>query len=217
MIVVTSCFSKNPVRPYDHPKRPPSGVDAYAFVDDPLWYEAGWRKPLARNNRLLHPRMRAKAPKAAPHLFFDDPDVLWLDSSMVWRGRDVASLFACVPPGGVGCFRHRFRECIYDEADASLAPGFDRYTREPIREQVAHYRSQGHPERHGLWEMGIIVWRGAQRVVGERWLAEMLAWTSQDQISWPVVCRAHGVTPTRLNGTATENDWFTYVDHIGEE
>ena len=215
MIVVTACFSRNPAQPYDSPKRPPDGVDeAVCFTDDPAWFDAGWQPPPHdRNCLIVHPRFRGKAPKAAPHLFFGDQDVLWIDSSMRWTGKSLSSLFDCVHPGGVGCFKHRFRDCVYEEAEASLAPGFHRYTREPIREQVAHYRTRGHPERFGLWELGTIVWRGAQRIIGERWLSEMLAWTSQDQLSFPIACRAHGLNPVTLRGDAVTNEWFHYETH----
>lgn len=215
MVIVTACYSRNPLQPYDNPKSPPDGCPAYCFTDDPLWYEVGWsRPPRERNNLLIHPRMRGKAPKCAPHLMgISDDDVLWIDSSMRWTGVDLSGLFALVPVGGMGCFRHRFRECIYDEAEASLAPGFDRYRKEPIREQVEHYRSQGYPARAGLWENGLIVWRGMQKRIGARWLGEMLCWTSQDQLSLPYVLGLCSIQPTVLPGTAVKNDWFEYAGH----
>jgi len=218
-IAITACYGRNKLEPYDMPKWPPKGVDeAFAFTDDVRWFELGWqRPPFERNNGDLSPRMRGKAPKAAPHLFGFDDDIVWLDASMVRTGESLKSAFELVPVGGVGCFAHRWRDCIYDEAEASVATGFNRYAREPIREQVAHYRRQGHPERHGLFELGCILWRGAQKLVGEAWLAEMLSWSSQDQLSFPVVCRRYGVTPTRLPGNALSNPWFNYTPHQGTD
>lgn len=219
IVAVTACYGRT-LEPYDEPKWPPKGVDAaFAFTDDVRWFELGWKRPPhERNNRDLSPRMRGKGPKAAAHLFgIDADDVVWIDASMVRTGRSVETALELVPAGGVGCFAHRWRDCIYEEAEASLAPGFGRYKNEPIREQVANYRRAGHPERGGLWELGCIVWRGAQKRIGESWLAEMLAWTSQDQLSFPVVCRRHGITPTRLPGNAVENPWFRYHPHAKDD
>lgn len=213
---VTACYSRRgPLEPYDEPKWAPKGVGAaYAFTQDRRWFSLGWTPGTMRNNLEMSPRLQGKAPKAAPHLLgIDGDDVLWLDASMMRTGRDVRSLFELVPPGGVGCFRHRFRPCVYEEATASVAPGFDRYVKEPILEQVTHYRRMGHPDNDGLYELGLVVWRGAQRVLGAPWLAEMMAFSSQDQLSFPVVCRRHGITPTVLPGTAVRNAWYEYVQH----
>lgn len=158
-------------------------------------------------------RYRSKAIKCAPQLMgVDDVDIIWVDSSMNWSGRDLQELLQKVPSGGVGMWRHRWRDCIYQEADASL---FHRYEGEPIMKQVDHYRKKGHPEHWGLWEAGIIVWRGAQYHIGEYWLAEQLAWTSQDQISLPYVLRDNGVEVTDLGpGTVVDNPWFSYEEHL---
>lgn len=216
MIVVTASYGRG--RAYDEPKRPPPGVSAaYAFTDDPRWYEAGWLPGPSRNNATISPRYRGKGPKCAPHHYFDDLDVLWIDASMQSTGSDIRALLDVVPRGGVGCFRHRFRTCIYQEAEASLAPGFTRYVDEPIREQVAHYRARGFPENAGLWEMGCIFWRGMQFRLGDEWMSEQLAWTSQDQLSFPVVARRHRVEPTPMAGNAVQNQFFVYRDHEVDE
>jgi hypothetical protein len=166
-----------------------------------------------RDNTHLSGRYLGKAPKCAPHLLgHEDPDIIWIDGSMRWTGEDLAGLLALVPHGGVGMYRHRFRTCVYEEAAASH---FYRYDGEPIDQQAEHYRRQGHPEHWGLWEAGIIVWRGAHRAMGAAWLAEQLAWTSQDQISLPVVLRRLGVTVTDLApGNVVDNPWFKYEEHL---
>jgi len=169
-----------------------------------------------RDNTKLSGRYLSKAPKCAPHLLgHKETDILWIDASMRWTGRPLDELFSQVAEGGVGIYPHRWRNCIYTEAAASVPrAGWDRYKGEPIMEQVQHYLGEVHPPNYGLWESGIVVWRGAQHVIGERWLAEQLTWTSQDQISLPYVLRKLGVSPTPLrSGTVVHNPWFVYEDH----
>ena len=213
MIVVTACY-----RGHDVIKQAPPGVRAYCFTDEPDDARTkGWVALGHRYNGELSGRYSGKAPKCAPHLFdLDNLDVVWVDGSMQYIGGDLRELLAQVPIGGVGAYAHRFRTDVYQEAEASVAPGFDRYAREPIAEQVAHYARTIGAFDTGLWELGLVVWRGAQYEMGEAWLAEMLAWTSQDQLSFPIVARRCDVTVTTLSpGDVISNPWFKYIDHRG--
>jgi len=89
------------------------------------------------------------------------------------------------------------------------------YHGEPLEAQIAHYRALGHPEHWGLWACGIIVWRGAQRKLGAEWLAQQMIWTSQDQISLPLLLRQKGVDMTDLSpGNVFDNPWFVYESHL---
>ncbi len=186
-------------------------------------YDASHRLPLdavvydesRRNNAILPGRYVAKAVKCAPHLLGHlGRDIVWVDGSMEWTGKSLGSLLEQVPLGGVGVFRHRERDCIYAEAEASIE-NRRRYMNEPIAQQAEHYRAMGHPAHDGLWETGLIVWRGAQRWLGAPWLAEMLAWSSQDQISFPYVARDSTSMVTDLSGgDAWKNEWFEAKAHL---
>lgn len=175
-----------------------------------------------RENGTLEGRYLAKAPKCAPHLLgHKDRDVIWVDASMRFQGslphiprgdNPFRDLLHQVPEGGMGLFRHRHRDCIYTEAAHSLEMPI--YKRQPIIQQTRHYQREGHPSGWGLWECGIIVWRGAQHVIGARWLAEQLTWSSQDQISLPFVVRELGQKVTDLSpGSVVDNPWFRYQEH----
>lgn len=194
MIVLSGNF-----RGYDREHRLPEG----AIVLDES----------TRENVNLSGRYLCKGPKCAPQLVgYRDRDVLWVDGSMEWTGEPLDGLFGLVPIGGVGMYRHRERTDLYREAIASIESG--RYEGEPIAEQAAFYMENTTPEPLGLWETGIIVWRGAQGLLGPRWLAEQLAWTSQDQISLPRAASVTGTTITSLSpGTSWENPWFVWKGH----
>ncbi len=194
-------------RGYDAPHTLPAGTIVY---DETL-----------RQNVNLSGRYVAKAVKCAPQLLGHwQRDIIWVDGSMEWTGHDLGALVEQVPNGGVGIYRHHLRDCIYDEALASIDMG-PRYAGEPIAQQVAHYRESGHRANSGLWETGLVVWRGAQWTLGVRWLAEMLAWSSQDQISLPFtlsrVVEQRGNETLHVTdltpGNAWENPWMVCRGH----
>lgn len=199
---------------YDEPKPAPKGIESHMFSDRPRSdAEAlGWKVHL-RNNNTLSGRYVAKAPKCAPHLLgFTDPDVLWLDGSIRPTGEDIQEMFDMVPVGGIGTFKHRERDCVFIEATYS-ALAINRYAGQPVLQQADFYHSQGMPEGWGLYEVGVIAWRGAQFQIGERWLAEQLVWSSQDQISFPYVCWKNDTRPTILPGSSVLNKWTVYEHH----
>lgn len=196
---------------YDTIKRAPTGAGITAFIhtDQPdVAQRMGWRPILRRNPEMSH-RYLSKAPRCTPHLVGHvENDVLWIDGSMAWKGHNLASLITQVPVGGVGCFRHRFRNTIQQEAVESKHSKI--YSEQPVHEQVAQYGSVDE-----LYEIGILVWRGAQRIMGPRWAAEILAWTNQDQLSFPYAARVCGVKITSLSpGNAVDNPWFKCSDHL---
>jgi len=58
---------------------------------------------------------------------------------------------------GLAAHAHTARDCIYEEAVASVAYP-EKYSTQPIMEQVDSYRAEGHPEHWGLWACGTLAW-----------------------------------------------------------
>lgn len=209
MICISAIFGE-----YDMPK--PAPLPQSILFTDSIKTSAeaklkGWSVRIRKNADLAN-RYLPKAIKAAPQIFgINDDDVLWIDGSISFSGVDIIGLFNQVPVGGVGAFKHRWRNCIYDELVASLA--IPKYQTQPIQEQAAQYRKT-HPPNWGLWETGILVYRGAHKRIGYRWLSEMLAWSNQCQMSLPYVLRELKESIVNLTpGNVVENPWFHYIAH----
>lgn len=173
-------------------------VDWVCFTDQPtLQVPAPWRA-VHSPPRFDHPCLAAKVHKATPAV--DTTDVVWIDASMEITSRSFVREALAARHDGVAVFKHPRRSCIYAEADASLgAEGQGgKYASQPLLEQVAHYRAEGHPADGGLYACGTVAWDLADpRAVelGRAWLAECERWSWQDQLSFPVVCRRLGVSP----------------------
>jgi hypothetical protein len=204
--VVTSIYGD-----YDtlKPVLPQQGADVeWVLVtdrqpDDPL----GWR--VIVHQRGMHPNRAAKYAKLFPWDFTDAPASVWIDASFrVVSPRFVTEALNYADP--IAQFAHPWRDCIYDEADASI--GIPKYAGEPMRPQVHSYRKDGHPEHWGLWATGVIARKHTDPV---RWMSD--TWgdlikekSFQDQISEPVALRSVGLRPSPLPGTHFSNPWLAY-------
>jgi hypothetical protein len=208
--VVTAIFQG-----YERPKAPPPGVDRAVMLTDDS-QDDRWQI-IRRKDHGIGPRRLFFTAKLTPHIMIaDGDDVLWIDGSMEPKEVcDLDKLFSEVQPGGVGIYEHHGRDGYWAEAEFSKAvygPGGGQDRGLLAMDQAAHYRDRGCPPLGKVWATGIIVWRGAQRRLGERWLAEVMSWSASDQVALPWLVHL-GYEVTTLAGDVYENPYFQYVGH----
>lgn len=205
--IVTAIFDG-----YERPKDPPPGVARAVMVTDTT-HDDRWEIIRRPDHGMSNSRIFFNY-KLTPHVSIsDDDDVIWVDGSMEPTGKDIGSLFDLVPPGGVGIYPHPKRDCFFEEADYSAGAYGGKERGVLAQEQAAYYDARGCPRHGGLWASGIIVWRGAQRTLGERWFAETMNWSASDQIALPYVAWRLGIPITTLPGGVYNSEWFSYVPH----
>lgn len=168
----------------------------------------------------LHPRMAAKVAKCLPLQYAPDSAItIWIDGSATpIHPEFVEMCLDALGEADMAQWVHPERDCIYAEADASIAYG--KYHDQNVAGQAAHYRALGFPAHGGLWATGCIVRRHTRRPYalnefGMRWLDEQLRWTIQDQLSeTPVLATtALGVVP--LDEGLWNNRWLAFGGHVG--
>lgn len=191
---------------------PQDGVEVdWILVTDappPVIPDCGWRV-ISQPRPGVHPNRAAKRPKFLPWEYTDAPASVWLDASLrITSPRLAVEMVSYADP--IAQYVHPWRDCIFTEADASV--GIPKYAGEPIMAQAAEYRAAGHPEAWGLWATTAIARRHTEQVrgFGERWLAEVEAWSFQDQVSHPYVLREAGLWPTSLPGDHLTNAWTVF-------
>lgn len=173
----------------------------------------GWRV-VFRPRPGIPPVRAAKHPKFRPWEHTSAPASIWVDGSVtVTSPRFAAEALALADP--VAQFDHPDRDCIYDEACASVT--ILRYAAEPVLAQAEHYRRRGHPEHWGLWAATVIARHHTPQVMrlGTWWTREVRRWSYQDQISQPYVLRQLGLRPSVLPGYYRTNPWL-YVSGSGK-
>lgn len=216
----TVCFSAI-FGAYDLPKPAPNvpGVDFVMFTDDKRLDAPGWEIVAVGTEYGEHPRISAKRFKLLPHLFLPDAErTVWVDGGhTIISGDGIEAALACVGDDGIALHRHPGRDCIYQEAEASLP--MPKYQRQPIEAQTAAYRKQGHPEHWGLWACGSMARVRSRRLddAMDDWWEESLVWSYQDQISFPVIMRRAGLTPAEFPHHQYASPWFTVGGHTRDD
>lgn len=201
-------------------------VDFILFTDDPGLEAPGW-KVVVDEAHGAHPNLAAKRVKLLPPI--PHRWVVWIDANTQITYPSFVREASKYVNDGIALYRHPRRECIYEEAEASLGAESQngRYEGIGIEDQVAHYRAEGHPEHAGLYACGTIVWdqeNPEARQLGFAWMTECSKWTHQDQISFPVVCRRLGIEPGVFPHRQLErrfrgpdycgNRWQRLYDHL---
>lgn len=203
---------------YDSLKEPePQTVDVewICVTDDPGLKSDAW-KVVVEPRPELHPRMAAKAPKFCPHLYAPATPTIWIDAAFRVAAPDFAArMLDLLNRSSWAMFAHPWRDCIYDEANASVE--LLKYRGQPIGEQVAAYRELGHPAHGGLWATGVIGRRFSEPAtrLGRAWWEECERWTIQDQLSFPFLTRLFAIRPVAIPGDIYQTAWLRYEGHIG--
>lgn len=144
---------------------------------------------------------------------------IWVDGSLLLRSERFArDMYRCLAGSSWAMFRHPDRDCIFEEASASLA--MLKYQKMPITDQVNSYRLCGIQPHAGLFACGVIVrkepLRTKLRQANELWWSENQKWTYQDQLSLPMVLHQQGIGVDPIPGNLWRNDWFDWTPHKNE-
>ena len=216
---------------YDDPKptlRQSVPTDFYLFSDRQTERAPGWRVEVIAPPAPPHPRMQAKWFRMHPHKLFPSGRArprrrlhrydftIWLDASMTITSANFArEAIAAAAGHELACFGHPWRDCIFEEAKASIAMPH-KYGSQDIAAQARAYREQGHPEHGGLFATGLLVRSTRatrQPELDEAWWRENVLWTYQDQLSLPVVPHRAGASCAVIAGDIYRNPWFRYTHH----
>ena len=87
-----------------------------------------------------------------------------------------------------------------------------------IRGQMECYRREGFPERHGLVECRVMVFKHTQRVIefGNAWWAEQTRWSSWDQLSLPYLLWKMKMGFTLIPGNTRNSQFCQRAKHVGK-
>lgn len=206
---------------YDTVKAVPEHVDVpcIMFTDD-LDTAAdaeskGWQPIIVQLPHIPTPMLRHKWWKVNPVAAVPDADItLWVDASMdIIVDRYVERCVDALGDDDFVTVTHPARTCIYDEAWFSAA--LPRYDAPSLHEQIAYYRSIGHPDRWGLFATGANVRRKSDAIaeLGRHWWWENLHRTHQDQVSLPVLMRIMG-DRLKWNTNMPWGEWWGIWPHL---
>jgi hypothetical protein len=163
-----------------------SDIDFICFTDDAELRSEFWQMRLLPRG-LLDPVRRSKQIKALPHKYLPDYDwSLYIDNTvqLLLSAEEIFERYLAPAASPMVCFKHPWRDCIYDEAEAVIAAGYDDAVR--VRSQMDFYRSLGYPPANGLTKSTFLLRRHHDTTlhsVLERWHEQVLHHSLRDQLS----------------------------------
>lgn len=192
-IAVVSCYFGG------HEPFNPGATELHGDAAEAFVFTDHLSLPVADGTRLVTlpgdpagPAIRSRLPKLCPHLFLHGFDwVVYLDNRARLRHPPdvlIHKIRRHVPddPPGRYLFRHRERDCAWDEAAKCLRSGY--MTAEQFDRVTALFGEAGFPRHLGLYENPLMVQRmGSPETdrLNEAWYASLTSHTRRDQVMLP--------------------------------
>jgi len=188
------------------------GFEKICFTDNPSIASNGWRL-IKLDDHFLDPTRAARRPKLLPHLYLPEFEYsLYIDTTVKLRMNplDIIRLHANQKVH-FWCFRHPWRNCIYEEAEEVISLGYDDERR--VREQMDHYARLGYPKNKGLIACGILLRKHNDPAViqlDEIWFEHILRFSKRDQLSFNFVAWQLNFEYGLFDGELTDNQFISW-------
>lgn len=197
---------------HDQPAIPPAqDVDCeWVMVTDQPEVPPPWR--VVYEPRELYPRLAAKVAKCRPDMYTDADILIWIDGNVVIDTPDFVSWCVSQLDGGGQLAQHHSTNRTSLILEAQVAAGMPKYFTVPVVRQAESYVADGYPDDWGVWWTGLMVRTSDCPDFGTPWLAEMVRWTPEDQVSQPPTLHAMGLRPTNID-IEWPSDRFHLIAH----
>jgi hypothetical protein len=209
--------------------KPPAGIEVpgqdvplrIAFMDDPDLQSRsnhrGWHEIKPTASICMDPHMQSRRYKILAHEVLPPGTEfsLWVDGSVEFNSDLHPEVLARQFLGNsdLALFRHRLRDCLYDESHACQRLRLD----DPsvMARQMNRYRAEGYPRNNGLAECAVILRRHTPSTarLNELWWQEVSNGSRRDQLSFNYACWKLGIKHSLLPGTMLDNPFFKWHPH----
>jgi hypothetical protein len=184
--VVYTCMFGFAERFNDFAYEPDDQIAYICFTDDPDLRSNFWTMRVM-STELLDAARAAKRIKALAHRFLWEFDAsLYIDNTVRLKAAPITLFdrYLAASQSPFVCFRHPWRDCVYDEAEEVIEHQLDDPDR--VRKQMAFYRHLGYPAHAGLAKATFMLRRHHDPVLVpmmERWHQQVLRHSLRDQLS----------------------------------
>jgi hypothetical protein len=211
--VVYTCLFGYSEQFNDHVYEDDAQTDFICFTDMPELQSDFWRIIKVEQGQ-LDPARAAKQRKILPHRFFPGyTSSLYIDNTVRLKPSpaEIFARFLDNSPSPFVCFRHPWRQCVYDEADEVIVQQLENPDR--VNRQMSRYRQLGYPSSNGLWKGAFLLRRHNDRAlipIMESWFDHVRSHSNRDQLSLPVVFWLNDFTPGVIDYDFTDNHVLEY-------
>lgn len=185
-----------------------SGYERICFTDNPNLKSDYWTIVLMDDQHLDSVREYNRY-KLLPHrflpdfdwsLYFDNTVYLKTEPLIIWEKYSHSK-------SSFICFKHPWRDCLYQEGEAVIAVGYDDEAR--IREQLEFYQQKGFPSHSGLIATTMLLRNHNHPKLIEMqeiWFNHVLRFSKRNQISYPFVAWQKNFQCDYFDGSLIDND-----------
>ena len=181
----------------------------YKFFNLTKWQV---HEPLFNNENV---RRQARAHKVLAHRVFKNCRYsLWIDGCLKLVYKDVNGIIEKhLKNADICVFKHRVRNCIYDEVKACIEQNKD--DRNIMINQVKRYLEEGYPANNGLGETTALLRRHnkATTEFNEMWWEEIKNGSYRDQLSFNYTAWKLGINYEVFPGSNAGNPYFKWFRH----
>lgn len=188
-------------------------IDFICFTDMPEVQSDFWQI-IEVDRGEFDPARAAKQRKILPHRFLSNyGSSLYIDNTVRLKMAPLEIFERFLDPSSspLVCFRHPWRQCIYDEAREVIARDLEDPKR--VNAQMDYYRKSGYPETNGLWKGAFLLRRHNNRrliPLMETWFDHVCSYSKRDQLSLPVIFWLNHFKPGVIDLDFADNDMVEY-------
>ena len=188
-------------------------IDFICFTDMPEVRSDFWQIVKVDRGR-LDPSRAAKQRKILPHRFLSNYDSsLYIDNTVRLKMPPLEIFERFLEPSASPfvCFRHPWRQCIYDEAREVIACDLEDPKR--VNAQMDRYRESGYPAGNGLWKGAFLLRRHNDSgliPLMETWFDHVCNYSNRDQLSLPVIFWLNQFQPGVIDLDFADNNVVEY-------
>lgn len=136
-------------------------------------------------NKKLDNRRKSRFIKINPHLVLPPHDInVWLDHCYIPRFPNAQKMLSEIGfKGGVMCYKHNERKCIYDESVVVIKNKLDHT--DLVKKQMEQYINEGFPKNYGLFDSGFTIRKNDGGVIkfNDVWWQQINSFSARDQLS----------------------------------
>lgn len=195
-------------------------IDYYLFTNNKNITSNTWKVVYIENDGLDNIRLARKI-KVLGHDILKKYDItVWMDGASYIR----KSIFAFISEycdfdkySLVG-FKHRERECIYDEALECVRVRKEK--KDIIQKQMKRYNEENYPAHFGLIESTVLFRKNHDeklKIVMEKWFNEICLYSYRDQLSFNYVAWKEKLNYFLIDMNVFDNEYFGWVKHTSKK
>lgn len=136
---------------------------------------------------------------------------IWVDGVIQIRGnvREFLENYCSLDSYDMTCFRHRMRDCVYDEATACII--HRKENKAAMIDFLDFMTKEDFPKHAGLAETGVLIRKHNSKQVKETmrlWFDLLCRYTKRDQLTFPYCIYKTGLKVNWLDLNILDNPWF---------